>query len=130
MNKIPIKLCGKIYTRFDWRVNFKNLKSSKENVNHLSSADMEIIWLPVLIFSNSIEETVLKFDKFCAVIVQKMGQPVQNSQLEIYENEIFYGENNPFVYNRTYELQLACMFELQKYPFDYQHCFIDVRLLD
>ena len=110
-------------------MNFINLKSSKENVNHLSSSDMENIWLPVFIFSNSIEEIFLKFDKFCAVIVQKMGQPVPNSQLEIYENEIFYGAHNPFVYNRTYELQLACIFELQNYPFDYQNCFIDVSSL-
>ncbi len=51
---------------------------------------------------------------------------VMDSRLEIDENEIFSGERNPFVYNRTYELTLGCNFQLQNYPFDYQNCYIDV----
>jgi hypothetical protein len=50
-----------------------------------------------------------------------------SKQEEIYEDEIFQGDSNPFVYKRSYELDLECNFGIQNYPFDYEECFIEVR---
>ena len=69
----------------------------------------------------------LAYDDFATVIAQRKGIPIPNSRIDIFENEIFFGDENPFEYNRTYELEFNCGFELHKYPFDYQNCHIDVR---
>lgn len=112
----------------DWRLVFANLKKSSENFNYLSNEDEKKIWLPGLIFGNSIIETNLKYDDFSTVFVSRKGNPAPNSMTELYENEIFKGEENPLVYKRTYELELSCTFQLEKYPFDYQICYIDVSI--
>ncbi len=111
---------------YDWRVTFYNLKASKDNFNYVGKAELEKIWLPRLIFSNCVDEAYLQFDDLSSVISKKKGPSILNSPEEIQDNEIFEGHDNPLVYNRTYELVLACNFKLEKYPFDYQSCFIDV----
>jgi hypothetical protein len=84
------------------------------------------LWLPTLIFSNSKDENYLKFDTLSSVIVLRSGPSILSMPTEINEDEIYNGEINPFVYNRTYEMVLECNFELQNYPFDHQHCLINV----
>ena len=111
---------------FDWRVNFYNLKFSNENFNYFANSDLKDAWLPRLIFGNSMNADSLKFDDLSSVIVQRKGPRTLNSFTELQENEIFDGEDNPFVYNRTYDLNLSCIFKLENYPFDYQNCFIEV----
>jgi tRNA U38,U39,U40 pseudouridine synthase TruA len=111
---------------YDWRVTFYNLKDSKENFNHIGLSDLQTLWLPRLIFSNCIYEASLKYDDLSSMICQRKGPSTLSSPDEIEENESFEGDSNPMVYNRTYELELECNFHLEKYPFDYQSCFIDV----
>ena len=111
---------------FDWRVLFYNLKSFKENYNYIAKNDLETIWLPRIIFSNSVKQDFLKFDDISSVIVQRKGLPIPNIAEEIHEDETFEGLTNPIVYNRAYDLGFNCDFDLKKYPFDYQNCFIDV----
>ncbi len=42
------------------------------------------------------------------------------------KDEHFDGEENPFIYSRFYDLTFNCDFQLERYPFDYQRCFIEV----
>jgi hypothetical protein len=111
---------------YDWRVTFFNLKASKDNFNYIGNNDLEKLWLPRLFFSNCVDEAYLQFDSLSSVISQRKGPSTLNSPEEIQENESFEGDSNPLVYNQTYELELECNFKLEKYPFDYQSCFIDV----
>jgi hypothetical protein len=111
---------------YDWRVTFYNLKGFQDNFNYIGGFDLYSLWLPRLIFANSVTDAFLKFDGLSSVISKKKGPSTFNSAEEIQENEIFDGDSNPLVYNRTYELELECNFKLEKYPFDYQSCFIDV----
>jgi hypothetical protein len=110
----------------DWRVTFYNLKLSRENYDHIGTSDQQKLWLPRLIFSNSYSEAFIKFDDLSSVIIKRKGKPALNSVSEIHEEEVFDGDSNSFHYNRTYELEFNCNFELQKYPFDRQICHIDV----
>jgi hypothetical protein len=114
---------------YDWRVTFYNLKLSKDNFNYIGNSDVEKLWLPRLIFSNCVNEAYLKFDDLSSVISKRIGPSTLNSPEEIQENESFEGDSNPLVYNRTYELELECNFQLEKYPFDYQRCSIDVSTI-
>jgi hypothetical protein len=114
---------------YDWRVTFYNLKASNDNFNYVGRDDFNFLWLPRIIFANSVDEASLLFDDLSSMISKRKGPPTLNSHEEIQENECFDGERNPLVYNRTYELELECSFKLEKYPFDYQSCFIDVSKL-
>jgi hypothetical protein len=114
---------------FDWRVEFANLKNTSDNYNYLIKNQPKSIWLPKLVFSNCIQETNLMFDDFSSIIILRRGNPLPNSMIETLENEIFDGAENPFVYNRTYELEFNCGFNLQNYPFDYQNCKINVSAI-
>jgi hypothetical protein len=110
----------------DWRVTFYNLKQSRENFNSVGDDNLKSLWLPRLIFSNSEDEKYLNFDTLASVFVQRIGSPIMSLPSEINEDEIFDGLINPFFYNRTYEMILECNSELQNYPFDHQHCQINV----
>jgi hypothetical protein len=110
----------------DWRVTFYNLKQSRQNFNYIGEDNLKTLWLPRIIFSNSENEKYLQFDALSSVIVQRIGPPTLSLTTEVNEDETFSGEMNPFVYNRTYEMTLECNFDLQNYPFDFQHCQIIV----
>ena len=91
------------------------------------------IWLPNLVFENSIPEVKIQNDDFSSLTVKKEGNPevqaykifpqaTTNSQ----ESEKYSGESNPLVFARNYELKLGCEFMLHFYPFDTQTCFLKV----
>ena len=91
------------------------------------------IWLPNLVFENSIPEVQIKNDDFSSLTVKKEGNPeVQNYKIfpqatnDFHESEKFTGESNPLVFARNYELKLGCEFMLHFYPFDTQTCFLKV----
>ena len=82
--------------------------------------------MPRLIFSNSMEEAALKVDSLASVNVAKKGTPLLRPRTQIFEDEVYDGKSNHISYNRSYELQLSCDFDLHKFPFDYQTCYIIV----
>jgi hypothetical protein len=86
-----------------------------------------MIWIPQLIFRNSLEDINIVNDAFSTLLVDKESSAVLNSKKELQENEVFEGGFNPFVYQRIYDLVFKCEFGLAKYPFDWQLCFIQVR---
>ena len=113
-------------TWFDYRITFENLKGVTESFNYLEKEDIDTIWKPMLRFRSSVERKELAFDNLASVTVPRRGKPVLDSVENYYENEMFSGTENPFVYNSTFELLLNCIFDLRNFPFDYQICFIDV----
>ncbi len=58
----------------------------------------------------------------------RMGQPAYNDISEVYEETIYLGSENPFIYSRTYNLECHCQFNLVNFPFDSQQCEIIVRV--
>lgn len=85
--------------------------------------------MPRIIFSNSKDEAALKVDDLTSVNVARKGTPQLSPRSHIFEDEVFDGKSNHISYNRTYELQLSCDFDLHKFPFDYQTCYIIVSLI-
>ncbi len=57
----------------------------------------------------------------------RMGQPTFNDISEVYEEKIYPGFDNPFIYFRSYDLECHCQFDLVRFPFDFQQCGINVR---
>ena len=110
----------------DHRTIIRNLKNLTENYNYVIDGNLEKLWIPGLVFGNAVEETSLKVDEFSSVVVSLETKAAMNPTDEAFENEVFEGSNNPFRYNRTYELPFRCQFDLSWYPFDYHDCNIEV----
>jgi hypothetical protein len=112
---------------YDSRLTFYNLNkdtAGENNVGHTLALD---IWIPRVMFGNSLVETQIKNDGFSFIQVLREGEPTVNSPNKLNANEMYAGAENPFVYKRVYNLDLSCEFDLEDYPMDYQTCYICVR---
>ncbi len=45
------------------------------------------------------------------------------------KKKMYNGTCNPFIFERIYDLDLGCVFQLENYPFDFQHCKIEVNTM-
>ena len=86
------------------------------------------IWIPQLIFTNSINFQPLFIDQKSSLTIQRVDDSHLPPQDEIQENYLYTGLGNPILYNDSYDLTFYCDFDLTKYPFDTQHCFIKVQI--
>ena len=87
------------------------------------------VWIPQLVFTNSVEDKQIENDDFAYLMVKRM-KPAMVKDIEIVnEDEYFTGCSNPLVLTRLYDLELQCQFQLLYYPFDYQHCYVNVSYL-
>jgi len=111
---------------YDNRLTFNNLKDETDGENNLGEVMRDNIWIPRLVFCNSLSEIRISNDDFSSLEVLRLGSAHLNSPTELDKNELFYGAENPLVFTRAYALDLQCNFELKWYPFDYQECFIQV----
>ena len=111
---------------YDNRLTFYNLKFEIDGENNVGAELQDVIWIPRLVFSNSLNEIRIANDEFSSLEVLRSGEAKLDSLNYLYKNEIFDGASNPFLYRRVYSLDLQCDFELAYYPFDYQECFIRV----
>jgi len=67
------------------------------------------------------------YDEYAFVQIKREGNPSPSPMKAVHENEIFEGAGNPILYNRPYNLELDCLFELNLYPFDFQLCTLEVE---
>ena len=87
------------------------------------------IWIPQLIFTNSLNYETLYIDQKSSLTIRRLADPYLPPFDGIQENYLYTGIDNPLLYNDTYDLTFYCDFDLTKYPFDAQHCFIKVHIL-
>ena len=123
--------------RYDWRLKFVDLKNDPKRANTVNLESRNKIWLPNLVFDNSIAEVQIKNDGFSSLSVKREGNPVAQlhkrypqATNEFQESEKFTGDTNPLVYARNYELKLGCEFALHYYPFDTQTCLVTVTIMN
>jgi hypothetical protein len=84
------------------------------------------IWIPNLIFDNSVKEMLVKNDEFSALTILLNGTGLQETNEYLQENIQYKGSENFLRYSRTYMMDLSCEFEEHNYPFDSQTCSIKV----
>jgi hypothetical protein len=111
---------------YDPRLIFYNLRNDS-SLNRLGSSK-NIIWTPQLTFTNSISNTIIENDDLVRISVDKRGQGLPNQFAEMDESLIFMGSENPLIFERDYDIQVYCLFDLKEYPFDSQTCHIVLEL--
>ena len=114
-------------TWFDSRLQYYNLKENQK-MNTLTFPELEGIWVPQILFSNTQHQLISKKDEKSFALVVKNGTGTMSSH-EINENiEIYEGSENLLKFVRVYAIDFRCDFDMRWYPFDIQTCTMDLEL--
>jgi hypothetical protein len=97
------------------------------HTNIIGTEEREKLWIPNLVFDNSVEDVQISNDPFSSLIVSNTGNSTITINKNLQENKEYDGSDNGITYSRVYKMKLLCIFEQQKYPFDLQTCFIKVN---
>ena len=108
---------------FESRLRFKNLKNDI-SLNSFLPSEIQDIWVPELIFSNTEEKPSTLIDEKTSIFVEKMGDFKLSETYENENIEYFSGTMNPLQLKRFYNQRFLCDYKLQWYPFDVQHCYL------
>jgi hypothetical protein len=113
-------------SRVDWRLFFVNLKNETKRKNIIGVEERNKIWIPNLVFDNSIKDFQIKNDGFSTLTINQTGNATTVLNLDLQEDQKYNGTDNNLIYSRCYKMNLLCDFELRFYPFDAQKCTIQV----
>ena len=94
--------------------------------NALTGKDKQLVWFPNLVFENSLNGAYVKNEPLSVFKVQPGGKPEKRFNFNINEYQEYKGSESFIIYENIYEMNLSCEMELHYYPFDTQHCFIEV----
>jgi hypothetical protein len=104
------------------------LKNESKRKNIIGFEEREQLWIPNLVFGNSIKDIQIKNDDFAILEINQNGTGILNFNKDnLKENLEFDGLSNNLMFSRSYKMSLICNFEQQNYPFDFQKCFIEVK---
>ena len=114
---------------FDSRIQMQNLNDDMQ-LNVLVSEERNDPWIPVVFFNNHDKRKRLILDDNTSLVVRKEGNGTFNEgdYETLVRAQVFNGEENPFVFERSYSTDLECDFDLRNFPFDTQECFIELRV--
>ena len=109
----------------DQRIVFKNLA---KNGNVLSKAWQDQIWLPPLYFSNEKDNARILDEDSIHVNVLRQAESTLNELSELDESNLFSGKSNELQLRSSGEHTFRCRFNLNRFPFDVQHCKVNLKL--
>jgi hypothetical protein len=112
---------------FDDRITFRNLRDEDEK-NVILMDDQTGLWFPMLEFSNSNEGLRTIYDMEAHLVAKRIKPGKHNGIVNIHEDQIYPGTENPLSLTRFYTITLQCLFDLTMLPFDKQLCDISLSV--
>ena len=104
---------------YDYRLKYHNLKQ-KRSLNSLSREEIERLWIPFVVFSNTQKQESTKGGDETEVTITREGNYTESSVHVMEEINIFEGADNKITFQQVYDKELKCVYQLQLYPFDSQ----------
>ena len=104
---------------YDYRLIFHNLKK-EQSENLLTEEEMEQLWIPFVVFSNTENNDVTGGDTTTELTVTREGNFQSTTLNLVDEIEIFSGADNRITFQQVYSKTLKCQYQLHLYPFDTQ----------
>ena len=114
-------------TWVDARLDFFNIKL-KETMNVISMAELNRIWLPIIIFDNTEEGQITINDDKAAATINRTGQGTGSDSSISEDIDIYKGSENSITLSRLYNIDFFCDYDMRWYPFDAQTCFMVMKL--
>ena len=112
---------------YDNRLTYHNLKA-RRSANALGTDEIQKIWIPNLVFSNTQNNENTKGTDDSEVTVTRQGNYTVSEDNSVDEINIFTGTDNQLTFEMTYTKTFRCEYQLQMYPFDKQLCTMDVSV--
>ena len=116
---------------YENRFTFNNLKTETA-MNVIKAERQKYIWLPLVIFYNTDQKETTRlgsnFEWSTEVNVVRKGNFTRSGLDSVDEVELFRGDENPLVMKQVYTHRFQCKYDLERYPFDIQHCSIEMVL--
>ena len=109
----------------DRRLIFKDLR---QDGNFLNKSWKNQIWLPPLYFSNTDGNEPISRSDSNRVQILRQGPYKYNDPTELNEGTLFQGEENELHLQVRHQTTFKCLFHLSMYPFDIQHCSINLQM--
>ena len=114
-------------TWVDARLDFFNIKL-KETMNVISMAELNRIWLPIIIFDNTEEGQITINDDKAAATISRTGKGTGSDSSISEDIDIYKGSENSITLSRLYNIDFFCDYDMRWYPFDAQTCFMVMKL--
>ena len=114
-------------TWVDARLNFFNIKM-KETMNVISMAELNKIWLPVIIFDNTEEGQITINDDKASATINRTGRGTGSDSSIGEDIDIYRGSENSITLICLYNIDFFCDYDMRWYPFDAQTCFMVMKL--
>ena len=102
-------------TWYESRINFQNLIDG--GLNKLTREEMDILWVPKLIFHNTNLRLETLLDEKAYLSVARIGNYTAQKNRRTFD-----GSENPLTVSRFYKTSFICNFDMAWYPFDTQKC--------
>ena len=116
---------------YENRITYNNLKTETA-LNVLKSKEQKEFWLPLVIYDNTDQKettTLGMQDEWSTEVnVVRKGNFTRSGLDSVDEVEMFRGDENPLMMKQVYTHQFQCKYDLERYPFDTQHCTIEMVL--
>ena len=112
---------------YDYRLRFHNLKFRK-SANALTIEEVQKIWIPQLIFSNTENDEATEGVANTEILVIREGNFTRSDPDIVDETNVFEGIDNKLIFETSYTKVYICEYQLHMYPFDTQRCTVDVKV--
>ena len=114
---------------YDYRLKYHNLKKER-SLNSLSREEINELWIPFVVFSNTENSESTKGDDDTEVTISREGNFTESSGNVIDEINIFEGSENRIMFQQVYAKSFKCLYQLQLYPFDTQVMIVFLKVLE
>ena len=104
---------------YDYRLKYHNLKE-EESLNSLSRSEIDNLWIPFVVFSNTEHQESTRGDDESQVTITREGEFAESPINVKEEINIFEGIENKITFQQVYSKSFKCVYQLQLYPFDTQ----------
>ena len=110
-----MKITTKYELQLEWidpRITFLNLKENT-NLNGLIPFELQQIWIPNIIFSNTQADDFSILDRKTIGTIKRNGPFTRSGQDEKENIYKFSGSANPIILNRIYETEWICNYDMR-----------------
>ena len=112
---VDMKITTKYELQLEWidpRITFLNLKENT-NLNGLIPFELQQIWIPSIIFSNTQADDFSILDRKTIGAIKRNGPFTKSGQDDKENIYRFSGSANPIILNRVYETEWICNYDMR-----------------
>ena len=126
INELDMMFTSRIALQLRWRDIRLYFNDLQEGWNLLGQSDVDLMWKPTLILSNSVEMLYIADNPHVFVHILKRSKGMLVGETYLHESIRYPGSENDIIMTARFETEFFCIYQLNNYPFDSQTCHIDI----